>query len=234
MPSLCIPYEFMTFAHWGINVFHYSEGPSQEMWVWKEGKGKQPGRGYKLAIIGHLENFRTRGVNGSECQEIQNMTLWVCWKVRNPSREMELELCRVDWVSRKHLCPYTLEHPPRPILKEWKHKLTLVSWNFPDRIQTNESSHIQKTLWSSAHCLFIHLLQSPLFGGTWINSISFQQWHAQLLNIKTTFCILLWFDSSTIPLPMAQSLDGKILLWTMLSLESNEIACPVTHTVSLT
>lgn len=142
------------------------------------------------------------------------MTLQLSWKVRDLKGKMEPGFYTVDSVqcfSIDHFHVSALESPHRPVLKDWKHKLILASWAFPDRIQINESSHTQVTLWHCAHCLFIQLLlQSPLFGGTWINLISLQvMTNPNFWTMKTIFCILLWFDSYTISLLMAQFLSEK-------------------------
>lgn len=117
----------------------------------------------------------------------------------------------VQWFSIHHFCWLAQESSPRPVLTHWKHDLTLARWSFPNRIQTNESSHIQITLWSSNYCLFIQLLlQSPLSEGTWINIISSQViTNPNIWTIKRIFCILLWFASYTIILLMAQFLHEE-------------------------
>ena len=131
---------------------------------------------------------------------------------------MEPGLCTVvsaHWFSINYFRWLALESPPRLVWTERRHKLTLASWGFPDKIQTNESSHIQIPLWGSNHCLFIQfLLQNPLFGSMWINLMSSQvMTYPNVWTMRRIFC----FCSDLIPIPFhcwqLSSSMRKILLW---------------------
>lgn len=78
--------------------------------------------------------------------------------------------------------------------------ISLASWDFPERTQTNESSHTQTGLCSSVHCYFIQIvLQSPVFEVSKSNVISCND-IPKCPATEIGFCILFSLDSFSISL----------------------------------